>query len=155
MDNRRVSNEGKRWRNSKLKPLVCLENLRDRGAWWAVVYGVAQSRTRLKRLRSSSSSKALVSHPQLAKPILVHHKLGDSFSQKEALVADWRVRVGVQPICWWYFSLPLSVHQAVSCVTVSLLWSQLLPVSPWNSFRKYLEMLAPGLWEQPPVTLWF
>ena len=34
----------------------CLENPRDRGAWWAVVYGVAQSRTRLKRLSSSSSS---------------------------------------------------------------------------------------------------
>ena len=34
----------------------CLENPRDEGAWWAAVYGVAQSRTRLKRLSSSSSS---------------------------------------------------------------------------------------------------
>ena len=34
----------------------CLENPRDGGAWWAAVYGVAQSRTRLKRLSSSSSS---------------------------------------------------------------------------------------------------
>ena len=34
----------------------CLENPRDRGAWWAAVYGVAQSRTWLKRLSSSSSS---------------------------------------------------------------------------------------------------
>ena len=33
----------------------CLENPRDRGAWWAAVYGVAQSRTRLKQLSSSSS----------------------------------------------------------------------------------------------------
>ena len=33
----------------------CLETPRDRGAWWAAVYGVAQSRTRLKRLSSSSS----------------------------------------------------------------------------------------------------
>ena len=33
----------------------CLENPRDKGAWWAAVYGVAQSRTRLKRLSSSSS----------------------------------------------------------------------------------------------------
>ena len=33
----------------------CLENPRDRRAWWAAVYGVAQSRTRLKRLSSSSS----------------------------------------------------------------------------------------------------
>ena len=27
----------------------CLENPRDGGAWWAAVYGVAQSRTRLKQ----------------------------------------------------------------------------------------------------------
>ena len=33
----------------------CLENPMDAGAWWAAVYGVAQSRTRLKRLSSSSS----------------------------------------------------------------------------------------------------
>ena len=36
----------------------CLENPRDRGAWWAAVYGVAQSQTRLKWLSSSK-------HPQL------------------------------------------------------------------------------------------
>ena len=34
----------------------CLENPRDGGDWWAAVYRVAQSRTRLKRLSSSSSS---------------------------------------------------------------------------------------------------
>ena len=33
----------------------CLENPRNGGAWWATVYGVAQSRTRLKRLSSSST----------------------------------------------------------------------------------------------------
>ena len=33
----------------------CLENPRDAGAWLAAIYGVAQSRTRLKRLSSSSS----------------------------------------------------------------------------------------------------
>ena len=33
----------------------CLENPRDGGPWWAAIYGVAQSRTRLKRLSSSSS----------------------------------------------------------------------------------------------------
>ena len=32
----------------------CLENPRDGRAWWAAIYGVAQSRTRLKRLSSSS-----------------------------------------------------------------------------------------------------
>ena len=33
----------------------CLENPRDGGAWWAALYGVAQSQIRLKRLSSSSS----------------------------------------------------------------------------------------------------
>ena len=33
----------------------CLENPRDGGAWWAAVCGVAQSRTQLKQLSSSSS----------------------------------------------------------------------------------------------------
>ena len=35
----------------------CLENPRDGGAWLAAISGVAQSRTRLKRLSSSSSKK--------------------------------------------------------------------------------------------------
>ena len=33
----------------------CLENPRGGGAWWAAVYGVAQSWTRLKQLSSSSN----------------------------------------------------------------------------------------------------
>ena len=34
----------------------CLENPRDRGAWWGAICGVAQSQTRVKRLSSSSSN---------------------------------------------------------------------------------------------------
>ena len=41
----------------------CLENPRDGGAWWAAIYGVAQSRTWLKWLSSSSSSILLFSSP--------------------------------------------------------------------------------------------
>ena len=40
------------------QPVKC----QDRGAWLAAVYGVAQSRTRLKRLSSSSSSSSLRNH---------------------------------------------------------------------------------------------
>ena len=38
----------------------CLENPGDRGAWWAAVSGVAQSRTRLKWLNSRSSSSCFI-----------------------------------------------------------------------------------------------
>ena len=41
----------------------CLENPRDWGSWWATVYAVAQSRTRLKWLSSSSSIDQLEGFP--------------------------------------------------------------------------------------------
>ena len=43
--------------NGNPRQCSCLENPRDGGAWWAAVYGVAQSRTRLKRLSSSMGPK--------------------------------------------------------------------------------------------------
>ena len=42
------------WRRKWQPTLVCLENPRGRGAWWAAVYGVEESWTWLKRLSSSS-----------------------------------------------------------------------------------------------------
>ena len=56
----------------------CLENPRDRGAWWAAIYRVAQSRTRLKRLSSSSRvwDRRRQWHPT---PVLL---LGKSHGQK-------------------------------------------------------------------------
>ena len=39
--------------NGNLLQCSCLENPRDRGAWWAAIYGVTQIQTRLKRLSSS------------------------------------------------------------------------------------------------------
>ena len=48
----------------------CLENPRDGGAWWAAVYGVTQSRTRLKRL-SSSSSRLVIAFLSRSKRLLI------------------------------------------------------------------------------------
>ena len=43
----------------------CLENPRDGEAWWAAVYGVAQSQTRLKWLSSSRNTTRKISLPHL------------------------------------------------------------------------------------------
>src|SRR5574340_963934 len=56
----------------------CLENPRGGGAWWAAIYGVAQNRTRLKRLSSSSSRKNWI---QILRPCLVS-KLNQTISVK-------------------------------------------------------------------------
>ena len=42
-------------RNGNPLQCSCLKNNRDRGAWWAAIYGVTQSWTPLKRLSNSSS----------------------------------------------------------------------------------------------------
>ena len=55
----------------------CLENPRDGRAWWAAVYGVTQSWTRLKQLSSISSQ--LTSPKPL--PALVQGCRSDPFSQ--------------------------------------------------------------------------
>ena len=46
------------WNGNPLQ-CSCLESPRDGAAWWAAVYGVKQSRTRLKWLSSSSSSMGI------------------------------------------------------------------------------------------------
>ena len=56
--------------NGNLLWCSCLENPRDGGACWAAVYGGAQSRTRLKRLGSSSSIPLC---------ICTHHPLDGNF----------------------------------------------------------------------------
>ena len=55
----------------------CLENPRDRGAWWAAFYRVAQSRTRLKWL---SSSILLSSFPSGSDGKVYVRNAGDSGS---------------------------------------------------------------------------
>ena len=69
----------------------CLENPRDGGAWWAAIYGVAQSWTRLKRLSSSSSwdiVKARGSWPGMLQSMVlqrVGHDLATEPQQPQAL----------------------------------------------------------------------
>ena len=68
----------------------CLENPRDRGAWWAAVYGVAQRRTRLKRLSSSSSS---ITHPNPALQevgLICDHTVLTLLGQESSLSVDHR-----------------------------------------------------------------
>ena len=68
-------------------PLQCsyLENPRDGGAWWAAVSGVAQSRTRLKRLSSSSSSIPIFS-PLFFASVLKYISTLLTFSKNQILV---------------------------------------------------------------------
>ena len=71
----------------------CLENPRDGGAWWAVLYGVPQGRTRLKRLSSSSSIPISKSFPQF---VMIHTVKGFS------VVYETEVDVFLEFPCFLY-----------------------------------------------------
>ena len=72
----------------------CLENPRDGGAWWAAIYGVAQSRTPLKLLSSSSSNMYTHEH-------LMYDYATSMFIYTCAFLFMWVCRcVG---ICVWVF----------------------------------------------------
>ena len=64
----------------------CLENPRDGGAWWAAISGVTQSRTRLKRLSSSSSTIDIDTNP-LRFIIRANHQV------KVRIPSKWGVRL--------------------------------------------------------------
>ena len=61
----------------------CLENPRDGGAWWAAIYGVAQSQTQLKRLSNSSSIRinSMLSYSEYSWTIATCNKLNEFFKR--------------------------------------------------------------------------
>ena len=97
-------------------PLQCsyLENLRDGGAWWAAVYGVAQSRTQLNRLSSSNNT------PFQAEGHITRHKATPASFLKETLnlaVSLWKyasceTQDGLFQLCLFF----------ISCVSIFCVW---------------------------------
>ena len=80
----------------------CLENPRDGGAWWAAIYGVAQSRTRLTRLSSSSSSSKQITRTMES----LKHMLG----------ASWQIPFPI------FASLLLTIEHLSSVQSLSRIW---------------------------------
>ena len=105
----------------------CLENPRDGGAWWAVVSGVAQSWTWLKRLSSSSSK--LIELEEVVKTWGLN-----PFCQKHKWQLNLQLISGGQSyrteslICGiWCYPWVDSVRTELNCRTPSRCWRTALP----------------------------
>ena len=111
----------------------CLENPRDGGAWWAAVHGVAQTRTRLKRL-SSSSRLCEKPHVLISMPVTWRF-----------LISQWK--------CWSLsrvrlFATPWTVaHQALLSMGLSRqeYWSGLPFPSPGELPDPGIKPVSPEL----------
>ena len=77
----------------------CLEKPRDGGAWWAAVYGVAQSWTWLKRLSSSNSSR--VRHCVILFNLLNHSKLHFKRWEGDIFTEAWDLNRKKEPVSQW------------------------------------------------------
>ena len=110
----------------------CLENPRDGEAWWAAVYGVAQSRTRLKRLSSSSNSC-------LKNASVFSYSYGGHRSKNGSHWATVKVLAGCVP-----FSRPWHSVRAQSCLTLCNPNDSSTPASSANGIvqARILEWVA-------------
>ena len=146
----------------------CLENPRDSGAWWAVVYGVAQSQTRLKQLSSSSSRwiRCFVNIHRafVASDLVQKQKWFLQFCNHSAIPGKMQMlysRYGgskhVAQVSFW--EKERLKHQLAklntSGATVSRWSFRYRPVKILNKFRigKFLQQLIPSCPPQPPDSL--
>ena len=117
----------------------CLENPMDRGAWWTAVYGVAQSRTRLKQLSSSSSSSSSSSTSSsdhfefnyFCFPLLSLLSLWEQIS-----ILDISI-ISSFPLCFSGFSffLSFSMHDFMNSLCSSLSSLVLCLIYHWALFK--------------------
>ena len=108
-----------------------LENPRDGGAWWAAVYGVAQSRTRLKRLSSPSKQLrlSLVAFlcPVFHNVFLMHHIVTHLCKEYNTFLRTKRVHsLGMLSVCRLYTTWANVADLGKAAATL-MLWDSL-----WN-----------------------
>ena len=82
----------------------CLENPMDGGAWWEAVDGIAQSRTRLKRLSSSSNNAQCTADPQSVVTIIRKLNLREVSSWPGYRLLLWRSHCSLCLRCGHYIS---------------------------------------------------
>ena len=123
----------------------CLENPRDGGAWWAAVYGVAQSQTRLKRLSSSSSVQLLSRVRVFATPWTAARQASPSFTISLSLLrlvsieslmpsnhlALFRPFLLLPSICP---SIRVFSNESVICIRWPKYWRFSFSISPSNGY---------------------
>ena len=140
-------------------PLQCsyLGNPRDRGAWWAAVYGVAQSRIRLKQLSSSSSRMNLkdimlskISQAQKTNTTWSHlwaeSKIVKLIEAESRMVVakDWGEK-GTLLHCWWEWKLvqPLwrTVWGSLKTKSRMAIWLSICPLLSIWPVKSIIQML--------------
>ena len=130
----------------------CLENPVGRGAWWAAVYGVTQSRTQLKRLSSSSRQHIKKQRHYFTHKGLSSQSYGFYSSHVRMLELDLKESWALKNWCFWTVVLEKTLESPMDC-------KEIQPVNPnrnqsWIFIgRNDAEAEAPIL-RPPDVKYW-
>ena len=92
----------------------CLENTMDGGAWWAAVYGVAQSRTQLKWLNSNSSNRLIIA-------FLPKEQVSFNFMAAVTTCSDFGAPPNKVCHCFHCFPIYLPWSDGTKCPDISIL----------------------------------
>ena len=115
----------------------CLENPREGGAWWVAVYGVAQSRTRLKWLSGSSSSQDYGFSSS-------HVWMWELDCEESWVPKNW---------CFWTVVLEKTLESPLDCKKIQPVYSK--GDQSWVFFgRNDAKAETPVLWP-PDAKSWF
>ena len=104
----------------------CLENPKDGGSWWAAVYGVTQSRTWLKRLSSSSSSRSMVLYCLSEIFLLIYTSINSivrAYPSYHILASDYHPKNFLGYFAspnWNFYYYYLQIKKSVFVVTCSM-----------------------------------
>ena len=82
-------------------PVFLPGEFQERGAWWAALYGVTQSRTRLMWLSSSSSSVVLYTLPIIIASTLACTACSQHNSQTDFVLEKWQQNNSTSYPLWW------------------------------------------------------
>ena len=116
-------------------PLQCssLENPRDGGAWWAAIYGVAQSRTGLKGLTSKKIKRGATGLGQSESRVGPHpagdwrSRMGCCCGSGACTPPRYSLQTAVSPC-----SYPARVHKPLSLLSDLLGSAALVDLSKWS-----------------------
>ena len=116
----------------------CLENPRDGGAWWAAVYGVAQSRIRLKRLSSSSSSSGARAEGKMVIRQVKIHKAYSSYWNSAFFFCSWIDFLQIPAWFWWISIALIKADSVFVYFFISFMIKRIFRGSFCTSFADHL-----------------
>ena len=119
----------------------CLENPSDGGDWWAAVYGVAQSRTWLKRLSSNSSSLTPKTRDSFCQKYVIlswekeaRHGAVHGVTESQTWLSNWT------ELSWKKMRIMMASLCCFSLRKITLLWVNIQQVSSMDNTSRDLNL---------------